>query len=178
MAGRMKKEKRLGLRRCRLWGQTPLFVMSIKEYPVLSNPGNQAGGEEAFCFFHSSATPTSTRRPTPARQQLSLNIQLNLSSASCQHPGSPERLCGCILSSAACWLSTLLMSPQRARFVACREEDICVSGGSPHRCWTAELQESGQGHSRSLGKPPRPWEREGLKRVRETGITCKQMEAK
>lgn len=102
MAGRMKKEKRLGLRRCRLWGQTPLFVMSIKEYPVLSNPGNQAGGEEAFCFFHSSATPTSTRRPTPARQQLSLNIQLNLSSASCQHPGSPERLCGCILSSAAC----------------------------------------------------------------------------
>ena len=117
--------------------------------------GNQAGQGDAFCFLHGSATPISTRRPTPARQQLSLNIQLNLFSVSCQHPGSPECLCGCILSSAACWLATLLLPPegslpvlQGARHLGFWE--------SNHRCWSTGLRKSGQGPSRSLGKAPRP----------------------
>lgn len=100
-------------------------------------------------------TSTSTRRPKAARQHLSLNIQLNLFSVSCQHPRSPECLHGFILSSAAWWLAVLLMPPQRA----CFPLDLQGAGhlglwDSNNQCWPAELQKSGQGPLRSLGKAP------------------------
>lgn len=123
------KGRETGYERCRgwegsgLWGQSPLFAAAIKEYIVLSNPGNQAGQEDAFCVFPLPPAPGG-----PNQQDNSLNIQLNLFSVSCQQPRSPECLLGFILSSAACWLAALLMPHKRTSFVSCREQDIWASG--------------------------------------------------
>ena len=130
---------------------------SQRTHCPLSNLGNHVGSEDALCFCHGLATSTSTRRPKAARMHFSLNIQLNLFSVSCQHPRSPECPHGFILSSAAWWLAVLLMPPQRACF------PLVLQGAghlgfwdSNHQCWPAELQKSGQGPLRSLGKAPEP----------------------
>lgn len=132
--GLMKKERRLGVRDAGTGREAdsgvsfPYLQHPSKDALSSATPGNQIGPEDAFCFFHGSATPTSSRRPKPTRH-LSLNIQRNLFSVSCQHPRSPECPHVFILPSAACWWATLLMTPGGlASPLPCREQDIWASG--------------------------------------------------
>lgn len=98
--------------------------------------------------------------PGGPKQQDGMSL-LTFSRICFQFPASipdPQSACTCgfPLSSAA-WLAALLMPPQRACFPL-----VLQGAGHPgfwdsnHQCWPAELQKSGQGPLRSLGRAPEP----------------------
>lgn len=177
--GLMKKERRLGVKDA----GTGREAGSGVSFPYLQHPSKDAlssgtpGNQIGFCFFHGSATPTSARRPKPTRQ-LSLNIQLNLFSVSCQHPRSPECPHVFILPSAACWRATLLMTPRGlASPLPCREQDIWASGIVA----TSPGPHSFKIRGGTLEEPhKRLWalRREEWNWVRETGWDVSRWEAK